>query len=318
MRISRLDRAPGLPPLDALCFFEAAARLRGFAAAARELGVTPSAVSHHIKVLEEHLGARLFERGPQQVRLNRLGRAYLADVQRVLVQLRNVTERRRERGGALLKLVAVEAVAEKWLMPRLMGFRTAHPEIAIEFETDHREVDSSRRDFDVWIAFTREVGGQFHAQTLFEETLMPVCSPAFAAERGRPGNAGELLGWPLLYDLHWTSYWDHWFAHRGLPPPDLSRALGFRLYSMMVQAAVDGMGVALGHSLIIERELEHGLLVALCDTTVPAPDRYVLVTSPASRDKPEVRTFKQWLLDRRPLEDRRAPSDIAHPEVRNV
>ena len=304
MRTSRLGRLPAHPPLDALCFFEVAARLGSFAAAARELGVTPGAVSHRIKVLEEHLGARLFERGPQQVQLNRLGRAYLTDVQRVLVQLRNVTERRREGGGARLKLVAVEAVAEKWLMPRLMGFRTAHPDIAIEFETDHREVDPSRRDFDVWIAFTREVGGQFHAETLFEETLVPVCSPALVAERGRPGSAGELLGWPLLYDLHWMSYWDHWFAHRGLPPPDLSRAAGFRLYSMMVQAAVDGMGVALGHSLIIEQELEQGLLVALCDTPVPAPDRYVLVTSAASRDKPEVRAFKQWILDRRAVRGR--------------
>ena len=92
-----------LPPLDALCFFEAAARLRGFAAAARELGVTPGAVSHRIKGLEDHLGARLFERGPQQVLLNRLGQAYLTDVQRVLVQLRNVTERRRKGGGALLR-----------------------------------------------------------------------------------------------------------------------------------------------------------------------------------------------------------------------
>ena len=301
-----------LPPLEALCFFEAAARLRGFAAAARELGVTPGAVSHRIKGLEEHLGARLFERGPQQGRLNRLGRAYLTDVQRVLVQLRNVTERRRKGGGAVLKLVAVEAVAEKWLMPRLIGFQTAHPDIAIEFETDHREVDSSGRDFDVWIAFTKEVGGKFHAETLFEETLMPVCSPALVAERGRPGNASELLGWPLLYDLHWTSYWDHWFAHRGLRPPDLSRALGFRLYSMMVQAAVDGMGVALGHSLIIEQELEQGLLVTLCDTPVPAPDRYVLVTAPASSDKPEVRAFKQWIRNQRSIEDRRTLSDIAN------
>ena len=301
-----------LPPLDALCFFEAAARLRGFAAAARELGVTPGAVSHRIKGLEDHLGARLFERGPQQVRLNRLGQAYLTDVQRVLVQLRNVTERRRKGGGALLKLVAVEAVAEKWLMPRLMGFQTAHPDIAIEFETDHREVDSSRRDFDVWIAFTKEVGGQFHAETLFEETLVPVGSPALVAKRGRPASAGELLGWPLLYDLHWTSYWDHWFAHRGRQPPNLSRALGFRLYSMMVQAAVDGMGVALGHSLLIEQELEQGLLVALCDTPIPAPDRYVLVTAPASSDKPDVRAFKQWIRNQRAHEDRRALPDIAN------
>ena len=295
-QVSLLDRVPGLPPLDALCAFEAGARLGSFAAAARELGVTPGAVSHRMKALEDYLGVQLFERRPQGVRLNRLGRAYLADVQRVLVQLRDLTERRHG-GSAVLKLVAVEAVAEKWLMPRLMEFRTAYPDIAIEFETDHREVDPARRDFDVWIAFTNEIGSQFHAETLFEETLLPVCSPAFVAERGHPGEASELLGWPLLYDLHWRSYWVHWFAHQGVRPPDLSRALGFRLYSMVVHAAVDGMGVALGHSLLIEQELEQGLLVTLCDTPVPAPGRYVLVTSPASRDKPGVRAFKEWLLN---------------------
>ena len=287
---------PALPPFYALCFFEAAARLGSFAAAARELGVTPGAVTHHIKALEVHLGARLFERRAQAVRLNRLGRLYLTDVQRALAQLRDVTERR-YRSGALLKLVAVEAVAEKWLMPRLVGFRTAHPDIAIEFETDHLEVDFSRRDFDVWFAFTNGLGEHFHAETLSEETLLPVCSPAFVEQRGQPGKASDLLGWPLLYDLHWASYWAHWFAHRGVPPPDLSHAVGFRLYSMMVQAAVDGMGVALGHSLMIEQELEQGLLVSLFDTPVPAPDRYLMVTSPASKDKPEVRAFKDWIRE---------------------
>jgi LysR family glycine cleavage system transcriptional activator len=113
-----------------------------------------------------------------------------------------------------------------------------------------------------------------------------------------------LHGWSLLYDLHWTSYWAHWFAHHGAQQPDLSRALGFRLYSMMVQAAVNGMGVALGHSLMIEQELERGLLVTLFDTPVPAPDRYLLVTTPASSRKPEVRAFREWILDQRPGEVR--------------
>ena len=311
MRISRLGQVTGLPPLEALYFFEAAARLGSFARAARELGVTPGAVSHRIKVLEEYLGARLFERRPQEVRLNRLGRAYLADVQRVLVQFRDVMKHRHG-SGELLKLVAVEAVAEKWLMPRLMGFRAANPDIAIEFETDHRPVDPARRDFDLWIAFTNEIGGQFHAETLFEETLLPVCSPAFVAERGHPGEASDLLGWPLLYDLHWKSDWAHWFAHQGVQPPDLSRALGFRLYSMVVHAAVAGMGVALGHLLLIEQELEQGLLVRLCDTPVPAPGRYVLVTSPDSRDKPGVRAFKEWLLNWRSGEEGGKVFDITN------
>ena len=206
-------------------------------------------------------------------------------------------ERHRDRTEAQrLKLVAVEVVAEKWLMPRLADFQAAHPDIAIEFETDHREVDPDRRDFDVWVAFTNEVTETLHAETLFEETLLPVCSPAFLEARGRPREPADLHGWPLLYDLHWTTYWSHWFAHHGAGAADLSQASGFRLYSMMVQAAVKGMGVALGHSLMITRELEQGTLVTLFDARVTAPARYLLVTAPASLGKPQVRAFRHWIL----------------------
>ena len=135
-------------------------------------------------------------------------------------------------------------------------------------------------------AFTNEVTETWHAETLFEETLLPVCSPAFLEARGRPREPADLHGWPLLYDLHWTTDWSHWFAHHGARAADLSPASGFRLYSMMVQAAVKGMGVALGHSLMITRELEQGTLVSLFDSRVTAPARYLLVTAPASMGKP--------------------------------
>ena len=287
---------PDLPPLESVRAFEAAARRESFVRAAEELRVTPTTVSHRVLALERHLGARLFSRHARGVRLNALGRAYLEDIQRIFAELGTMTELRRDRPEAQrLKLVAVEVVAEKWLMPRLADFRTVHPDIAIEFETDHREVDPGRRDFDVWIAFTDKVAETLHAETLFEETLLPVCSPAFLEARGRPREPADLQGWPLLYDLHWTTYWSHWFAHHGAKEADLSQASGFRLYSMMVQAAVDGMGVALGHSLMIARELERGALVTLFDSRVTAPARYLLVTAPASMGKPQVRAFRDWV-----------------------
>ena len=288
---------PELPPLESVRAFEAAARHESFVRAAEELRVTAATISHRVKALERHLGAGLFSRYAHGVRLNARGRAYLEDIQRIFAELGDATERRRDRVEARrLKLVAVEVVAEKWLMPRLADFKAAHPDIAIEFETDHREVDPDRRDFDVWIAFTNEVAETLHAETLFEETLLPVCSPAFLAARGRPREPADLHGWPLLYDLHWTTYWSHWFAHHGAGEADLSQASGFRLYSMMVQAAVEGMGVALGHSLMITRELEQGALVTLFDSRVTAPARYLLVTAPASVEKPQVRAFRHWIL----------------------
>lgn len=288
---------PDLPPLDALRFFEAAARYGSFAAAARELGVTPASVSYRIKSLERHLGTMLFSRLAHGVRLNPQGQAYLQVVQRIFADLIHETGRHRARRRTpLLKLVSIEVVAEKWLMPQLAEFKAAHPEITIEFDVDHDEVELDRRDFDVWIAFADQVPDTIHSERLLEETLFPVCSPRLIATRGRPRVPSDLHDWPLVYDLHWTNDWSHWFAHHGVSSADLSQASGFRLYTMVVQAAVDGIGVALGHSWMIARELEQGTLVTLFDSPVAAPAPYLLVIAPAARRKPEVVAFRDWIL----------------------
>ncbi len=166
---------PDLPPLQSIRAFEAAARHDSFIRAAQELGLTAATISHRVQALERHIGARLFSRHARGVRLNVRGREYAAEIRRIFAELGTATERHREHAEAThLKLVAVEVVAEKWLMPRLANFRAAHPDISIEFETDHREVDPDRRDFDVWIAFTDRVAETLQVETLFEETLLPV------------------------------------------------------------------------------------------------------------------------------------------------
>ena len=162
---------PPLPPLESLRFFEAAARRESFAKAAEELHVSSSAVAHRIKVLEKHLDGALFDRSHRSVRLNGRGKAYLKDVQRILAEIQVVTERRRgDSGTQRLKLVSVEAVAEKWLMPQLADFKVSHPGVVIELETNHRGVDPARRDFDIWLAYVGETAAP-RPEGLFEETL---------------------------------------------------------------------------------------------------------------------------------------------------
>ena len=291
-----LERLAKLPPLEGVRAFEAAARHKSFVGAADELNVTAATVSLRVKALEEHLQRKLFERRARGIELNAVGRDYIGDVQRVLEALSDASERRRRRGThKQLKLVAVEAFAEKWLTPRLADFAKQHPEIAIEFETDHREVSTERRDFDVWIAFTEDEDAGPEGDTLFDEALLPVCSAGFLSRHGRPETAAQLRELPLLYDLHWRRYWSHWFQKHGVQTPNLSKAHGFRLYSMMIQAAVDGMGVALGHALIIQRELEQGTLVPIFKGSIKAPARYVLVTAPGAESKEEVQTFRKWI-----------------------
>ena len=294
-----MGKAAGRSPLEAVRFFEVAGRHQSFAKAARELGVTPGAVAHRVRTLERYLGVELFERHSHGLALSARGLAYLIEVQHTLGALDKSTERYRAGARAgVLKLVAVEAFAEMWLMPRLAAFRNAHPDIVIEFETslgDHHEIDPARREFDVWIAFVGTVPRTMHSEVLFDETLVPVCSPALLAMRGRPEHPDDLHGWPLLYDLAWHDYWAHWFAGKAAGVPDMSRASGYRLYSMMIQAALEGMGVALGHSRLIAPYIERGAVVGLFEPPVAAPARYLLAIAPGAGEKPAARAFLEWV-----------------------
>ena len=296
MQIPPNAQPPDSRVLDTLPFFEAAARLGSFVAAGSEFGVTAAAIAYRVKCLERCLGVKLFARHSQGVRLTAQGEAYLEEVRRLLTGLRRANDRLRNGGlEPRLKLVAVEVVAEKWLTPRLSGFKAAHPHLAVEVETDRGAFTPAQRDFDVWIAFTDRAGSTPDCETLFEETLVPVCSPALLRRYDRPAEPRDLHRWPLLYDLAWAPHWAHWFAHHGVAPADLSPASGFQSHSMTVRAAVAGMGVALGHAAMIADELERGLLVPLFGGGVPAPASYVLCTSPGALERPGVRAFRDWV-----------------------
>ena len=196
---------PKLPPLECLRYFEVAARHQSFVRAAKEIGVTPAAVAYRVKVLEEHLGHTLFKRHRRSVKLNTRGQACLRDVQRVLAEIGEIAERYGSgRSVRRLSLAAVESVADRWLMPRLSGFKALEPDIVIEIETDLMGTDPQRHDVDLWITYhsgenRAPSGPEMHYETLFEETMFPVCSPALLEARSRPARAAELRRWPLLY-----------------------------------------------------------------------------------------------------------------------
>ena len=235
--------SPHRPGLVSRRFFDAAARHQNFARAAEELRVTAAAVAYRVKTLEDHLGYALFERHPRGVRLSLRGKACLGEAQRLLADFRELIQRHRSLPQVrCLSILAVESVAERWLMPKLAGFRASWPDVAIKLETNQLDVDPNRHDFDVWIAYAGEDEAPStdttRRETLFEETMFPVCSPAFLESRRRPLSAVELHSWPLLYHLGWPADWLRWFASQGDPPPDLSRASGFSLYSMLLRAAV--------------------------------------------------------------------------------
>ena len=124
----------------------------------------------------------------------------------------------------------------------------------------------------------------------------PVCSPGLLKARGRPESPADLWGWPLLYDLGWDSDWAYWATQQNQPAPDLTRASGFRLYSILIDAATQGVGAAIGRTTLIERELQHRTLVPALQHQEDAPERCCLITTEASRQRPEVQALRQWLL----------------------
>ena len=292
---------PTLPPLECLRYFEIAARHESFVRAAKEIGVTPAAVAYRVKVLEEHLGLNLFDRHRRSVSLNARGKACLRDVQGVLATIGEIAERYgSETSTRRLSIAASEPIADRWLMPRLAGFRALEPDIAIQVETDLTATDPGSRDVDLWITYAGEPGApaapEAQHETLFEETLFPFCSPDLVEARSRPARAAELRDWPLLYHLGRPSDWPNWFAAQKTTAPDLSLASGFTLCSMLVQAAVQGLGAAVGRPSTIDRELQQGSLVALFDRNSGPRTSCCLVSTAAARARPEVRAFRDWIL----------------------
>ena len=300
-----------LPPLECLRYFEIAARHESFVRAAKELGVTPAAVAYRVKVLEEHLGRTLFERQRRSIKLSTRGQACLRDVQRILVEIGEIAERyASERTARRLSVAAVESIADRWLMPKLPAFKALEPDIVIEIETDLAVTDPRSNDVDVWITYAGENWGpaapEAQHETLFEETIIPVCSPGLLEARSPPARAADLHRWPLLYHLGRPSDWLHWFAAHGATAPDLSHASRFRLCSMVVRAAVDGMGVAIGRPTTIARELQQGTLVPLLDQLAGPRSSCCLVSTPAARSRRQVRAFRDWILQEA-AEQRPAP-----------
>ena len=180
----------------------------------------------------------------------------------------------------------------------LGGFRAAHPEVVVAVDTLHRDLDVGRRGYDVRIAYVddRCAATARDAETLFKESLLPVCSPRLLSERRAPDGPTDLCGWPLVYRVRGDVDWRYWTARNDLPPPVAHGAWGFGLYSMVVQAAVAGIGAAIGHATLLKAELARGSLVPLFDRATDAALRCCLFTSASARRDGAVSRLREWLL----------------------
>jgi len=293
-----------LPSLDLLKAFDAAARHLSFTRAGAELFLSQSAVSRQIQQLEDQLGVPLFIRRTRALELTEQGRRYHREVSLALHQLREAgAGLRAATDSHLVTVTTTVTFASLWLVPLLADFQQQHPHIEVRIAADNAVRDLERDRLDVAIRYsTRELAGA-GAQRLFGERTLPVCSPKLLG-RKKLQSPEDLSDFVLLHFddparlTPWLT-WEVWFEAMKIRPHAPRGVLRFSHYDMMVRAAVDGQGIALGRLPLIASLLKDGTLVApLAESrfSAGAQDRaYWLNATPAARERPEVRTFMAWL-----------------------
>ena len=288
-----------LPSLNGLRAFEAAARHLNFTNAASELNVTQTAISHQIRRLEQELGIRLFIRQNRALALTPEAKDYLPGVRAAFNDLRLATDRlRRKDDDHVLTVSTLASLAAKWLLPRLAAFQEAHPGIDVRITTSTALVDFRTGDVDAAIRYGRGHWPGLRADWLMADELFPVCSPALLGGNRPLRSPEDLRDHVLLHTSNANSDdWRLWLTAAGLPT-NLSTHPGvtFDLIFMTVQAAIDGIGVAMGRTSYVEADIAKGRLVVPFKIALPADAGFYLVSPEAGADSPKLRAFRQWLI----------------------
>jgi LysR family glycine cleavage system transcriptional activator len=287
-----------LPSLNGLRAFEAAARHLSFTLAASELNVTQTAISHQIRRLEEELGIRLFIRKNRALALTPQARDYLPGVRAAFNDLRLATDRLlRKDDDKVLTISTLASLAAKWLLPRLTAFQEAHPGIDVRITTSTALVDFKNGDVDAAIRYGRGNWPGVRTEWLMADEVFPVCSPALLAGK-RPLRVPEDLRDHVLLNTSTNSDdWRQWLTAAGLPS-DISKQPGitFDLILMTVQAAIDGIGVAMGRTSYVQDDIAKGRLVVPFNIALPADAGFYLVSPEGAAEPPKLKAFRQWLV----------------------
>jgi LysR family glycine cleavage system transcriptional activator len=289
-----------LPSLSGLRAFEAAARHLSFTRAAEELNVTQTAISHLIRRLEEQLGIPLFVRRNRALELTREAESYLPAVRGAFEDLRRATERLRrpEREGLLtVSTTASLSLAAKWLVTRVAAFQDANPGIEVRITTSSHLVDFQRDEVDMAVRYGRGNWPGLRTDWLMAEDMFPVCSPALVAGEKPLRTPDDLAHHTLLHATVSREDWQLWLTAAGLPVSLATRrGLSFDQSFMAIQAAVEGLGVALGRTRFVEADIAAGRLVVPFNVVLPADAGFYIVVPEATADTPKIALFRDWLI----------------------
>ncbi|MBX2868532.1 MAG: LysR family transcriptional regulator [Acidiferrobacterales bacterium] len=291
-----------LPPLKSIVYFEAAARLQSFTAASNELNVTQGAVSRQIRQLEDTLGCQLFKRDRRQVVLTDDGHNYYVSIADVLNQLSDATKRLSQPASqGRVTIVTSSAVASMYLMPRIPEFRRVHPEIQIRIVARDDMKEGLRTEHDLSLYYSRDPVRD-NENILFTEEIFPVCSPEYLS-----ANRAQFRRNSYLYaDLIWLESaeswinWPDWLQSLSLEISDKPDRLVVNHYSMVIQAAIAGQGVALAWKGLVDPMLGQNLLIRPTDHVLKTDAGFILgITERRSVDQ-EADTFRRWLIEQSP------------------
>jgi LysR family glycine cleavage system transcriptional activator len=280
-----------IPPIQCLLTFEALARLRSVTQTADELCVTPSAVSHRIRQLEQMLGTKLFGRG--DFTLTTEGSAYLAHVREGLAALQQFPGLKASPRRRKLRVAVTPTFARSLLLPRLKQFCDAYPEIDLTLQVSIPLLDVVAEDADLTIRFGSGRYADVESLCLVTDEVTPVASPAFVREHGPFESVEDLQGMPLLRSP--LDPWRTWFAAHGLDWPEPADGSQFNDVGLACDAAAVGMGIALARLKLAAPWLESGTLVPLYARRVPSPHAHYLCWNAGAMERWECATFAQWL-----------------------
>ncbi|HTD05979.1 transcriptional regulator GcvA [Undibacterium sp.] len=284
-----------LPNLAALRAFEAAARHQNFSRASEEIHVTHGAISHQVRALEEELGVQLFSRHGKRIAITADGEQFAEAIRSALLDIASAAELLQSRNKQKrLAITALPSFAARWLSPRLGRFIEEYPDLEVSLQSSSHLTDFARESVDIGIRFGSGHYPGLICEHILDDIYYPVASPRFNDGK-LPRTPQELAQANLLRCDE--EPWEPWFRAAGLDTPEPTGGLVFQDSSMLVRAAVEGHGIALGRRSIAHTDLMTGDLVRLLDISVPCPSSYYLVYQPNGLQKPQVKAFRAWLLD---------------------
>lgn len=322
-----------LPPLNSLRAFEVAARHLSFSLAAAELNVTQSAISRQIKGLEDFLRVPLFRRLPRSLELTEQGKRFAVPLHDAFVQLQRATEIVLDQNKlTTLNINVLPTLAMKWLIPRLLHFTAAYPNIEVRMISSIRPVDFRVEEVDVAIrvgpVLTKNRKGaspidlvmtrdwnDLRSMPILSDSLVPVCSPSLLKKGPPILRPEDLRHYTLIHNATREKGWPYWLEMMGIEDLPVGHYIAYGHFFMTIQAAVEGKGVALVPSVLIEGELRSGSLVALFEDRQVEAGAYYLLCRESDWHLPKIKNFREWLMKETAASEQGARNHLALPSA---